>query len=123
MDEVLRGESHKWDANGDGFIDLKEFKAYYRARAERERAAEAAAGPKPGPAPGGTDLPPGLPAWFQEYDTDHDGQVGLYEWKAARQPIARFLEMDANGDGFLTPDEVLWATHAEGAPSPPAPRK
>ncbi|MFM8271124.1 MAG: hypothetical protein ACKODX_02215, partial [Gemmata sp.] len=25
-------------------------------------------------------LPPGLPAWFTQYDIDQDGQVGLYEW-------------------------------------------
>jgi hypothetical protein len=54
-------------------------------------------------------LPPGLPAWFREYDTDGDGQIALYEWKAAGQPVERFLAMDSDGDGFLTPDEVLWA--------------
>ena len=31
-------------------------------------------------------LPQGLPSWFAAYDTDQDGQVGLYEWnrRAAR---------------------------------------
>jgi len=53
------------------------------------------------------NLPPQLPSWFAQYDTDKDGQVGLYEWKAAGQPIARFVEMDQNGDGFLTVEEVL----------------
>jgi hypothetical protein len=52
-------------------------------------------------------LPKGLPAWFAQLDTDRDGQVGLYEWKAAGKPISAFLAMDANGDGFLTVEEVL----------------
>src|SRR5262249_38616872 len=41
------------------------------------------------------------------YDKDGDGQVALYEWKAAGQPLDRFLAMDRNGDGFLTAEEVL----------------
>jgi hypothetical protein len=115
MDEGLRAERDRWDTNGDGFIDLNEFKAYYKARRKLERAAN-----RPAPAPGAggkkpvitkgntiVDLPPNLPPWFREYDTDGDGQIGLYEWRAAGQPIARFREMDFNGDGFLTPDEVL----------------
>src|SRR5947199_8733450 len=47
-------------------------------------------------------------AWFTELDTDGDGQVGLYEWKAARKPIDDFLKMDRNNDGFLTVEEVQY---------------
>jgi hypothetical protein len=109
MDDTLRAERDKWDDNHDGFIDLNEFKEYHKARTQKERAgAGGRMGMMPGnwPAP---DLPPNLPPWFREYDADHDGQIGLYEWRAAGQPIARFLEMDLNGDGFLTVDEVLWS--------------
>jgi len=134
MDDGLRAERDKWDTNKDGFIDLAEFKEYYKAQMREFRALHRPppapaprATPKgkgkdkaepPAPAPFAPDLPPNLPDWFRQYDTDGDGQIGLYEWKAAGQPIARFLEMDLNGDGFLTPDEVLWATGA--APKDPA---
>jgi Ca2+-binding EF-hand superfamily protein len=135
MDDGLRAERDKWDANGDGFIDLAEFKEYYKARLALFRQAARRAPPAPPPAKGNgkmgqkvaermpdpfaPELPPGLPDWFRQYDTDGDGQIGLYEWKAAGQPIAKFLEMDLNRDGFLTPDEVLWATGASAAPKEP----
>ncbi len=116
MDDALRAERDRWDANEDGFIDFAEFTAYLRARHQLERdtarkgkppAVELRARkPRGEPDP---DLPKDLPPWFREYDTDGDGQIGLYEWKAAGQPLRRFREMDDNGDGFLTPDEVLAA--------------
>jgi hypothetical protein len=40
-------------------------------------------------------------------DTDKDGQVGLYEWKAANRPVNKFQEMDFNNDGFITVEEAL----------------
>jgi hypothetical protein len=114
MDEVLRAERDRWDENGDGFIDRAEFRAYYKGRQRLEQSAggggAAAVGGRPAKNRKGAppdDLPAGLPDWFRQYDTDGDGQIGLYEWKAAGQPVARFLAMDNNGDGFLTPDEVL----------------
>jgi hypothetical protein len=66
-------------------------------------------------------LPKELPAWFQQLDSDHDAQIGLYEWKAAGRPIAEFLRMDRNNDGFLTVEEVLryqaQTTSADKAPA------
>jgi hypothetical protein len=124
MDEVLRAERDRWDENGDGFIDRAEFRAYFKARQRLERSGDGggtvavAAGKtgKTSKATAADDLPPGLPDWFRQYDTDGDGQIGLYEWKAAGQPIAKFLAMDNNGDGFLTPDEVLAALPPKDAP-------
>jgi Ca2+-binding EF-hand superfamily protein len=51
-------------------------------------------------------LPKDLPKWYEELDKDKDGQVGLYEWKAAGREVAEFLAMDANADGFVTVEEI-----------------
>jgi hypothetical protein len=60
-------------------------------------------------------LPPDIPPWFRQYDTDNDGQVGLYEWKAQNQSLDLFLQIDRNGDGFLTIDEVMaWVNKQRG---------
>jgi hypothetical protein len=53
------------------------------------------------------NLPRELPAWFRQLDTNHDAQVGLYEWRVSGRPIAEFQRMDRNNDGFLTVEEVL----------------
>jgi hypothetical protein len=53
------------------------------------------------------NLPKEMPAWFKQLDTNHDAQIGLYEWKASGRSIAEFQRMDRNNDGFLTVDEVL----------------
>jgi hypothetical protein len=126
MTDGLRDGRAKWDRNGDGFIDPDEYTAYFQTHLKRiadgvasgeiplqaaKRAAAAA--PTPAPTPGATPKPAApagkpaaLPAWFSQLDTNADGQVGLYEWKAAGRPIAEFLSMDANGDGFLEAGEV-----------------
>jgi hypothetical protein len=53
------------------------------------------------------DLPKELPGWFRELDTDKDLQVGLYEWAAAKRPLAEFQAMDLNADGLLEVGEYL----------------
>jgi hypothetical protein len=52
-------------------------------------------------------LPKEIPSWFQQFDTDRDGQIGLYEWRQAGQSLDDFRRMDRNDDGFLTIAEVL----------------
>lgn len=49
-----------------------------------------------------------LPAEYLDKDKNKDGQIGLYEWP--RSEIAAFRKLDLNGDGFLTPFEVLKST-------------
>lgn len=48
----------------------------------------------------------GLPASYLDVDSDHDGQLGLYEWKKAKRTVAQFTQLDLNKDGFLTPREL-----------------
>jgi hypothetical protein len=130
MPEALRAERDKWDTDHNGLIDLNEFKAYFQARIQQFQADRNALGGQAFPAEAlGLDpnvipppvveeerkpvvyrigkLPKELPAWFTQLDTDKDGQIGLYEWRAAGRPIAEFMKIDRNGDGFLTVEEVL----------------
>ena len=145
MDDVLRAERDRWDTNGDGFIDLEEYRAYYRARTRQNRVVDlnslfatlireqnAAGGRKvtvveeksaqqTTAALQAIDQSSDLPERYRKYDTDHDGQIGLYEWKAAGLPIDEFVAKDLNGDGFLTPDElqaVADAAKGEGEADP-----
>jgi hypothetical protein len=116
MRDALHAEMDRWDVNKNGQIEFDEFKDFYKSYSEARR----------GPGGGGYgedqpaeeekkkvtvwhvgNLPPDLPPWFSQYDTDKDGQVGLYEWKAAGRPVSEFVAMDMNGDGFLTVEEVM----------------
>ena len=49
-----------------------------------------------------------IPRRFEDGDTDGDGQLGLYEWRKWRpEERAHFKVYDKNGDGFLTPRELI----------------
>ena len=142
MPEALKAERDRWDTNKDGFIDLNEFKAYAQARMQQAQADRATQGwggggwggqgAMPMPVPElpveneadkrpvvyrASNLPKELPAWFKEADTDQDGQVGLYEWKAKGWAIEEFQKMDRNNDGFLTVEEVLRYQKDQVAPN------
>lgn len=128
MPEQLRVEREKFDLNGDGFIDANEFRAFTRARAqqamqERGQGQGQSGGESWDYVPGlfededrkpvvyrAGKLPRDIPAWFRELDTDEDGQIGLYEWRASRRSVEEFQEMDRNGDGFLVVEEVMRVT-------------
>jgi hypothetical protein len=131
MPDSLKAERDKWDTNHDGFIDLNEFKAYAQARMQQmvtERGGgwgggfgiQGGAGAAPVPQLPLEDeedkrptvyragkLPKDIPTWFTEADSDGDGQVGLYEWRAKGWPIEQFQHIDRNNDGFITVDEAL----------------
>jgi Ca2+-binding EF-hand superfamily protein len=134
MPEFLRGQAGQWDRNGDGSIDPTEYMAYFQASLKWV-SEKVASGEIPIKLPKGAvvpDVPAGLtprelstesparaapappaaaqanlPDWFASFDTDGDGQVGLYEWKKAGRPIPEFLAMDRNHDGFLEAKELL----------------
>jgi len=57
-----------------------------------------------------------LPSSYADVDADRDGQIGLYEWRKAKKPLAEFAKLDLNHDGFLTPNE-LKAVEAMGGVS------
>jgi Ca2+-binding EF-hand superfamily protein len=116
--EALKADLSKWDTNRDGKVQLDEYRAYFKAYPPAD-AAPAAVSVAPAASPleeldkratvyRAGNLPKELQkTWFEEYDTDKDGQVGLYEWKAGGRPISEFRGMDANGDGFITAEEAL----------------
>jgi Ca2+-binding EF-hand superfamily protein len=115
--EGLREDLSKWDSNRDGRVQLDEYRAYLKAHG-----AAGAAGPNVH-----LVAPPSLeeldkrttvfragnlPAelrrtWFEELDTDKDGQIGLYEWRAGGRSLAEFRAIDTNGDGFITAEEAV----------------
>jgi Ca2+-binding EF-hand superfamily protein len=121
MPRSLQAEWRQWDKNGDGVIDLQEYKAYYVSRMQQRQQNQGSGGAiitdgalpidqqeeKKAPVYRAGKLPKGIPAWFEQLDTDKDGQIGLYEWKRSGKPIELFLAMDRNKDGFLTIQEVM----------------
>lgn len=69
-------------------------------------------------------LPAGLPDWFLRRDTDGDGQLSLSEFapKATAAERQEFARYDLNGDGLMTPGEVIRATKPRGSSKPSAKR-
>jgi len=130
MPENLRIERDKFDENRDGFVDLTEYKSFFKASMQ-QRIAEGRDFPPP-PASGSADpetpddeeppkpvvyragkLPKEMPAWFKTCDTDGDGQVTLYEWRTAGRALAEFQSIDRNGDGFVTIAEVMYTVQGK----------
>ncbi|MBI1830973.1 MAG: EF-hand domain-containing protein [Planctomycetes bacterium] len=118
MPETLRRDLRRWDKDGDGVISFAEYRDYFPHRLQQIQRDFAKGEPatleirngnldeRPQVMRGGK-LPPGLPAWFEQLDTNADGQVALYEWRRAGWPIEEFEILDLNDDGLVTPDEVL----------------
>ncbi len=60
-----------------------------------------------------------LPEDYEEGDTDADGQIGLYEWRQWKgrgiDQSLEFAGLDRNGDGFVTPKEIVTIKKEEDA--------
>lgn len=102
--EWLSQNATQLDANQDGILDSNELVSRFRQRWGGRSSASSSESQDADNA-AGAGLPVGLPAWFQETDRNHDQQIGFYEWDRSRAD--EFMEIDANNDGFLTPEEVL----------------
>jgi Ca2+-binding EF-hand superfamily protein len=116
----LRGNLAKYDKNGDGLIDLLEYREYFTALISGNRGGDQQDGrgnaiiieedildAKPVVFRAGGKTPANLPAWFTEFDTDKDGQVALYEWRKAGKPLDDFRKWDLNDDGVITMEEAV----------------
>ena len=74
------------DANHDGQLTADELRAFHQKMHEAHKARGA--------------------GFFKKLDTDGDGRISRSEAQAAPRLAARFDDIDANKDGFLTPDEL-----------------
>jgi len=120
MSPFLRSNLAKYDKNGDGLIDMYEYRDYFGARLGGGGADDRGTrGPasiiieeeeldrKPVVFRAGGAMPAGLPPWFKQLDTDGDGQVALYEWRKAGKDLDEFKNWDLNDDGLITPEEAI----------------
>jgi hypothetical protein len=130
MPRPLRMDLARWDTNKDGLIDQNEYRTYYITRFQERMARASNPGGPPGmqgPSGGALEtalideeldkrptvyragkLPiKGMPPWFTQLDTDGDGQVALYEWRAAGKDLDEFQDWDRDNDGYITPEEAI----------------
>lgn len=120
MPPALRVARHRWDRDNDGWISQGEYRSYFAHRLDRtyrelQQRADRSLPPLEIAAPAGErpmvtrpgNLPLGLPAWFDQLDTDRDTQIGAFEWRRAAWPLEEFAKIDLNDNGFIEPHEIL----------------
>lgn len=119
MPDILRDERSTWDRDNNGFIEPEEYVAFHLARLEKMWKDNEDSPGNPWMPPEDDrkivvyragKLPPGLPPWFSQLDTDSDAQVGVYEWKTSGRSFDEFNTFDRNADGFVTVSEILMLT-------------
>ena len=88
------------DFNRDGLVDLNELADFLFQEMELQ----------------GANLSELLPTWFYERDLNADGQVEMSEftdvWTAEK--VAEFESYDSDGDGIITPMELLSSSRITG---------
>ena len=135
-DDRLKPNFQKMDRNGDGFLDMEEYRAATGGGGGNNRDRDRNGGM--GMGPGGGDygfgggsgdygrrddkrvteeakpvamryghLPKDMPEWFDKDDGNKDGQVALHEWRRAGKDLSEFYAYDLNADGLVTADEFL----------------
>ncbi len=123
----LRADARRSDADGSRRISPEEYRNYFEFRVTDAIDAQTKAADVQAKAAAAGARKSGLPAWFDQLDTDADGQVGLYEWRMAGKTLAEFKTMDLDGDGLLPPDEyhrfARMAPVPSESPTPPPDRR
>jgi collagen type III alpha len=116
--ELLRNRFDEMDGNSDGFLDKEELAK--NGERLRERMREQGGRPPgfPGRPDGAAAGAPGRPGsdanlganrervanMLREHDKDADGRISAKEFGEDRAD--QFKRIDANGDGYVTPDEL-----------------
>lgn len=111
----LRGNPADYDKNNDGKITVEELamrsESFGRGRSSRSDSSDKPKQETYRFLTATERLPKGLPDWFLRNDLDADGQIMMHEfttsWSSSK--VSEFNEYDLNGDGVLTPKEVLGA--------------
>jgi len=93
-------EIAKADYNRDGAVDPNELSEFLFLEMENQ----------------GNDLSELLPTWFFERDRNDDQQIEMSEFTDEWTPAAadEFAAYDVNGDGIITPDEILSSKRVVG---------
>lgn len=67
------------------------------------------------------NLPKTAPNFWQAFDTNHDAQLSLFEWRTGGKSVEEFVALDVNQDGQLVLDEYADGVAAEVIRPAPAP--
>ncbi|MEW4561715.1 hypothetical protein AB1K70_04270 [Bremerella sp. JC770] len=109
----LRGNPSDYDKNGDGKITVEELtqrsESFGRGRSSRGESSDTPKQETYRFLTATERLPKGLPDWFTRNDLNEDGQIMMHEYTSSwsSSKVSEFNEYDLNGDGVITPKEVL----------------
>lgn len=103
LDDFMRAREQRDQGFGDGGFRGYRGRGDDRGRGDQSDSRDREKEKKPRPR-----VTFDLPSSYLPADMDGDGQVAMYEWRHWRgHSLGEFLAMDRNGDGFLTPREIV----------------